>query len=108
MPAEPVERLYEGNEVARNEAGALVDQLIEGVLAVGSGLTPVDRTGLAVHGRAGERHVLAVALHRQLLEIGREALQILVVGQHRDGLGAEEVVVPDAKKSQERWQIARE
>ena len=40
--------------------------------------------------------MLAVALHRQLLEVGREALQVLVVRQHRDRLRAEEIVVPDA------------
>ena len=43
--------------------------------------------------------MLAVALHRQLLQIGREALQVLLVGQHRDRLRAEEVVVPDAEQA---------
>ena len=52
--------------------------------------------------------MLAVALHRQLLEIGREALQILIVGQHRDGLRAEKVVVPDAEKAHEHRQVALE
>ena len=41
--------------------------------------------------------MLAVALHRELLEVGGEPLQVLVVGQHRDGLGAEEVGVPDGR-----------
>src|SRR5262249_14628834 len=101
MPAELVERLCEGDEVAGNEPGALMDQLIERVLAIGSGLAPVDRTGLMVHRRPGERHVLAVALHRQLLEISRKALEILVVGQYRDRLSAEKVVVPDAEETHE-------
>ena len=34
-----------GNEVARNELGTLMDQLIEGVLAVGAWLTPDDGAG---------------------------------------------------------------
>src|SRR5262249_62283663 len=97
MPPERVERLREGDEVTGDEPGALMDQLIERVLAIGSGLAPVDWTGLIVDRRPSERHVLAVALHRQLLEIGREALAVLVGGQHGDRLRAEEVVVPDAE-----------
>jgi hypothetical protein len=108
MPPERIERRSEGDEVAGNEARPLMDQLIERVLAVGSGLAPVDRTSLVVHRRAGERHVLAVALHGQLLEISREALEVLVVGQHRDGLRAEEVVVPDAEQTHEHRQVTRE
>ena len=45
LAAERIERLLEGDKVARDEPGALVNQLIEGVLAVGSRLTPVDRAG---------------------------------------------------------------
>ena len=52
--------------------------------------------------------MLAVALHRQLLEIGREALQVLLVGQHRDRLGAEEIVVPDGQEAHEHRQVALE
>ena len=69
MPPERVERLREGDEVTGDEPGALMDQLIERVLAVGPRLAPVDRAGLVVHGCAGERHVLAVALHRQKLTV---------------------------------------
>ena len=46
VPAERVERLRERDEVAGDEPGALMDQLVERVLAVGSGLAPVDRAGL--------------------------------------------------------------
>src|SRR5262249_21138551 len=101
MAAEPIERMRERNEVARDEARSLMDQLIERVLAIGSRLAPIDRTGLMVHRRPGERHMLAVALHRQLLEIARKALEILVVGQYRDRLRAEEVVIPDAEQTHE-------
>ena len=80
-----------------NQPRALVDQLVEGVLAVGARLAPVDRAGVVVDRLAVERDVLAVALHGQLLQIGRKALQVLLVGQHGDGLRAEEVVVPDAR-----------
>ena len=41
---------------------------------------------------------LSVALHVPLLEVGGEAMQVLVVGQHGVGLGAEAVAVPEKKK----------
>ena len=59
-------------------------------------------------GRAVERDALAVRLHRQLLQVGGEAVQVLVVGQHGDGLGAEEVAVPDAEQAHQRRQVALE
>ena len=46
VPAERVERLAEADEVAGDEPRALVDELVEGVLAVGAGLAPVDGAGL--------------------------------------------------------------
>ena len=48
MPAERVERLAERDEVAGDQLGSLMDQLIERVLAVGARLAPVDRPGLVV------------------------------------------------------------
>jgi len=106
VPPDRVERLSECDEIARNEPRALMDQLIERVLAIGSGLAPIDRAGLSVDRCSGERYVLAVALHHQLLEIGWETLQVLVVGKHRDGLRAVEVVVPNAEESHEHRKIA--
>src|SRR5262249_37093764 len=101
MPAEFVERLFEGYEVTGNEPSTLMTPLIASVLAIGSRLDPIDRTGTMVQRRPGERPLLGVALHRQLLETGRKALEILVVGQYRDRLCAEEVVVPDAEQTHE-------
>ena len=98
----------ERDEVARDEPRALVDQLIEGVLAVGARLAPVDRAGVVRDLVAVERHVLAVALHRQLLEVGGEALEVLLVRQHRDRLRAEEVGVPDAEQPHQHRQVPRE
>ena len=85
-----------------------MDQLIEGMLAVGPRLAPVDRPGVVIHGDAVQRHMLAVALHGELLEIGGKALQILLVGQHGDGLGAEEIVVPDGEQTHQHRQVALE
>ena len=99
MAAERIERFDEGDEVAGDEPRALVDQLVEGMLAVGAGLAPVDRAGVVVDVGAVERDVLAVALHRELLQVGGEALEVLLVGQNGDGLGAEEVGVPDGEQA---------
>ncbi len=46
--AEWVEGVGKPDEIDGDELGALVDQLIEAVLAVGSWLAPVDRAGLVV------------------------------------------------------------
>jgi hypothetical protein len=52
--------------------------------------------------------MFAVALHRQLLQLGREALQVLFVGQDGDGRSAKEVVVPEGQQAQEHRQVALE
>src|SRR5215475_2403081 len=78
------------------------------MLAIRSRLAPKDRPSIVIDTLAIERDVLAVALHGELLEIGGKPLQILLVGQHGDGLGAEEVVVPEADKAHQHRQIALE
>ena len=97
MAAEGVKGFVEADEVAGDEAGALVDELVEAVLSVGAGLAPVDGAGLRGDVIAGEGDVLAVGLHGELLEIGGEALEVLLVGKNCDGLGIEEVGVPDGE-----------
>ena len=81
-----IRRVGDGDEVRGDEPGALVDELVEGVLAVGARLAPEDLTGLSGHGAAVPAHGLAVGLHGELLEVGGEAVQVLGVGQ--DGVGA--------------------
>ena len=73
MGAERIERLPESDKVARDQPGALMDQLIERMLAVGPRFAPVDRPCCCGDRLPVEGDVLAVALHRELLEIGREA-----------------------------------
>ena len=82
--ADRVQRLPEPDEVDRDELRPLVDELVEAVLAVRPGLAPVDRARLVVDEPPVERDVLAVRLHRQLLEVRGEALQVLAVGHHAD------------------------
>ena len=49
--------------------------------------------------------MLAVALHGELLEVGREPLEVLIVGQHGHRLGAEEVPVPHGEEAHEDGQV---
>ena len=47
-----------------------MNELIEGVLAVGPGLPPHDGAGAVADPGPGPGHVLPVALHVSLLEVG--------------------------------------
>src|SRR4030095_304462 len=99
MPAKWIQGFAERDEVAGNESRALMNQLVEGMLTIGARLTPVDRASIVADSFAVYGDVFAIALHRQLLQIGGEALQVLLVRQHRDGLGAEEVGIPHRQQA---------
>ncbi|MNR07554.1 hypothetical protein D3C85_1236790 [compost metagenome] len=71
------------------------------MLAVGARLTPDDGAGLVVHRLAVAIHLLAVGLHVALLEVGREAVHVLIVRQYGLGLGTIKVVVPEADQRQQ-------
>src|SRR5439155_8364481 len=74
MPAERVQGMAERDEVTGDETGALMDELVERMLPVRSRFSPVDGARRVVHLDALERDVLAIALHRQLLQVRGEAL----------------------------------
>ncbi len=87
----------EPDEVDGHQARTLVEELEEGVLAIGTGLTPHHRAGGDIHRAAIEPHALAIALHVELLQVSGEPTQLVGVGQHGLGLGTEDIVVPDAE-----------
>src|SRR6185295_12174592 len=62
VPSERIKSARERDEIAGDEHRALMDQLIKGVLAIGPGFAPVDRSGAVINALAVERYVLAVAL----------------------------------------------
>src|SRR4029434_967575 len=101
VPAKRVERLVERYEVAWNESRSLMNQLIERMLAVCAWFAPIDGAGIIGDFVTIERDMFAVALHRQLLQLGRKSLQVLLVRQDRNGLCAEEVVIPNSQQSHE-------
>jgi hypothetical protein len=78
-----------------------MDQLVKRMLTIGARLPPVDWPGLEGDLSSIKRDVFAVALHRQLLEVGREALQVLLIRKDRHGLHTEEVVLPEAQEPHE-------
>src|SRR5262249_16389683 len=94
VPTKRVERPGERYEVAGNESRSLMNQLVERMLAICAWFAPIDRAGIVRDFVTVERDVFAVAFHRQLLQIGWKSFQVLLVRQHRDGLGTEEIVVP--------------
>src|SRR4051795_12592747 len=94
--ADWVVALRRGQKVARNKLGALMNQLIEGMLAIGAGLSPNHGAGLIIHPQPIFGNALAVAFHIALLEIVGETLHGLVIGQNGVRLGVKKIVVPNA------------
>ena len=78
------------------------------MLAIGSRLAPINRTWVIGHRRTIQCDSFAITLHYQLLQVGRESLQILLIRQHGYCLSAEEVVVPDSQQRHEHRQVALE
>src|SRR5258708_3517597 len=108
MLAQRIQSLAECDEVARDQPGPLVNQLVKRVLAVGPRLTPVNRTGLIGYVVPAQRYVFAIALHRQLLEVSWETLQVLLIGQHRDRFRAQEIRIPDREQTHEYGHVSLE
>lgn len=87
------------DEIRRNELCALVHQLEEGVLSICAGLTEQDWSSGVLGGGAVRSGALAVRLHGELLEVGREAVQVLVKRSDQVCLRVVEVAVPDAEET---------
>jgi hypothetical protein len=69
-----VQGLAKPDEVAGDQSRSLMDQLIKGMLPIRARLAPVNGAGVIVNGCPLHSHMLTVALHRQLLEVGGETL----------------------------------
>src|SRR5262245_15510927 len=83
-----------------------MDQLVERVLTVGTRFTPVNRPRLIIDCRTVECYMLTVTLHRELLEIGRESLQVLLVGQYGYRISTKKIVVPHRQQRNQHGQIS--
>src|SRR4029453_5468994 len=83
-----------------------MDQLVKRMLAVGSWLAPVNRTGIAGGFASIKCDMFAITLHCELLEISREPLQVLLIRKDGYGRCAKEVVVPNSQEPHENRQVA--
>src|SRR6202453_712248 len=97
--------LAKSDQIAGDQLRSLMNKLVKRVLSVGSWFAPDDRPSLIVHLLAVEGHVLAVAFHLELLQVGRKALEIVRVRHDADGLRTEKVVVPDGKQAHQDRKI---
>ena len=100
-----IECLGRSEEIAGDELGALVDELIEGVLPIGAGFSPDNWAGAPGDRFAITINALAVAFHIPLLKVGGKAVKVLVVGEDGVSLGVVEVVVPDSKEGKGHGQV---
>ncbi len=91
--------LAEPDELQRNDVFALVEELVERVLAVCARLAEQHRPGGVVHGLAEAVDGLAVGFHVGLLQVCRETGKSLRVGQDRRALVSQDVslVHPDER-----------
>ena len=83
--------LLEANELQGNDIGSLMEQLVEGVLAIGAGLAEEHGAGGISYGLAEAVYGLAVGLHVSLLQVCREAAEGLGIRQERRSGEAEHV-----------------
>jgi hypothetical protein len=102
---EPVARARNGNELDRVCMGALVQQLEHGVLRIRARAAPADRGRRERQGRAVARDGLSVALHLELLEVGRQQAQPLVIGEDRAGGALQEAGLPDVSHGRENRRV---
>ena len=98
-------RLRGDQELDGNDVRTLMQQLEEGVLAIGAGLAPDDGAGGALHRGPRFRHPLAVRFHVELLQIGGKARQALVIGNDGARRMPADVAVPDAEQTHQHRQV---
>ncbi len=83
-----------------------MNQLVEGVLAIGAGLPPNDRAGAVIDRLAVHRDAFAVAFHVALLEIIGEKAQGMVVRQQHMRFGMVKIVIPNAEQGHDNRNIS--
>ena len=97
--------LLDHDEFGGHVAGALVQPLEEGVLAVAAFFAPGEAGGVVAEGLAVDVHAFAVAFHFQLLQVGGQATQAMVVRGHAAAGLTEEGTVPDIQQAEPDGQV---
>ena len=103
--ADLIVAIRRSDKVARNHFRSLVNQLIEGVLTIRSRFAPKNGTRLVIHTFGIAIDGLTVGFHVCLLEVGGEAMQVLVVRDHSVARSVKEIVVPHADKGENHREI---
>src|SRR5215831_9099083 len=92
-------------EVAWYHHCSLVNQLVEGMLAIGAGLSPDDRAGAIGNRLAFTVNALAIAFHITLLKIGGKAMHVLIIRQNGFSLGTKKIGVPQTYQCHDNGNI---
>ena len=100
--------LRRNDELDRNDVRALVQQLEEGMLAVGSRLAPDERAGRGSYGLAVEGDALAVRFHVKLLEIGRQTGEALVIRDDGARRISADHAMPETDEAEKHRQVLLE
>ena len=96
------------DEFYGHEVRPLVEQLEHRMLRVGPDPAPGDRRGRPSDRLAVDGHALAVRFHFELLEIGRQQAQPLVIGEGRARLGVADLRVIKVGERREHWRVLAE
>lgn len=98
--------LFDHDEFGGHAAGALMQPLEEGMLAVAAFFTPCEAGGVVWQGLAVHVDALAVAFHFQLLQVGGQAAQAVVIGGNAAAGQFQKGAVPDVQQAQPDGQVA--
>ena len=95
------------NKITGHRLGALMQQLIKRVLGIGPDFAPQHRAGAGGYRLAVAGHRFAVGFHFQLRQKGRQMFQATIIGQHRMGMDAQNVGIPDTDQGHQYRYIFR-
>lgn len=105
MPCKWIVGLGKSDKIARYQFGPLMEELEEGVLAIGTGFTPDDRAGLPRDRLSLLGGAFAVGFHVELLQISDQTGQRLIVREDGMSGGVEKIIIPDAQEGQDRRHV---
>src|SRR5438128_1012860 len=98
--------MAEAQKITRDEPRSLMNELIKRVLPIGPRLAPVNGARFVTHTAPVQRDRFAVTLHRELLQVSRQSLEILVVRQDGDRFSAENVGIPNGEQRVQHGKVA--
>mmetsp|Transcript_8288 Transcript_8288/g.9154 ORF Transcript_8288/g.9154 Transcript_8288/m.9154 type:complete len:250 (-) Transcript_8288:349-1098(-) len=92
-------------EITWDHLGTLVNELVEGMLSIGSWFTPDDRTRLNTNLISVLCDILSVGFHIALLKVRGKTVHVLIVRKDCNRFGTVKVVVPGTNKGEGHGQV---